>query len=168
MNVLVGLFWQYGRTENVAKSRTIMCQPGAIRLGISEEAKALKCMGWETRTRWDSEEGYHAKILELYSLWGQWRHIFNACTGRNPQLTEDSWWSFRRITNIRFTMWDFRSSFSNAPASSLDALGLPTHGMDYAHTLTASTGAIASVSERNTPTPTPSARDAGSKYQRGD
>ena len=27
MNVLFGLFWRYGLADNVAKSRTIMCQP---------------------------------------------------------------------------------------------------------------------------------------------
>ena len=36
INVLVGLFPQYGLAANVAKSRTMMCQPVALRSGISE------------------------------------------------------------------------------------------------------------------------------------
>ena len=43
MNVLIGLFRQYGLTANVSKYRTMKSQPGALRLGISEEAKELKC-----------------------------------------------------------------------------------------------------------------------------
>ena len=42
MNVLVGLFRRYGLAVNVAKSRTITCQPGALRVGVLEEAIALK------------------------------------------------------------------------------------------------------------------------------
>ena len=45
MNVLVGLFRRHGFTANVDKSCTTMLQPGALRLGMSEEAKALKYMG---------------------------------------------------------------------------------------------------------------------------
>ena len=45
MNVLVGLFRRYGLAANVAKSCTMTCQPGILRLGISEEAKALKYTG---------------------------------------------------------------------------------------------------------------------------
>ena len=45
MNVLVSLFRQYGLVANVAKSGTMTCQYGGLRLGMSEEAKALKCMG---------------------------------------------------------------------------------------------------------------------------
>ena len=45
MNVLVGLFRRYGLASNVAKSRTISCQTGALRTGMSEEAMALKCTG---------------------------------------------------------------------------------------------------------------------------
>ena len=45
INVLVGLFWWYGRADNVAKSRRMTCRPGALRLGMSAEAKSLKCTG---------------------------------------------------------------------------------------------------------------------------
>ena len=45
MNVLVGLFRIYGLAANVANSRTMTCQPGALRSGMSDEAKALKCTG---------------------------------------------------------------------------------------------------------------------------
>ena len=45
MNVLVGLFQCYGLKANVSKSRTMTCQTIAIQLGMSEEVKALKCMG---------------------------------------------------------------------------------------------------------------------------
>ena len=45
MNVLVGLFIRYGLTANVTKSRTITCQPGALRAGILEKAVVLKYMG---------------------------------------------------------------------------------------------------------------------------
>ena len=42
MKVLFGLFGQYGLMANVAKSRTMTCQPVALRLVMSEEVKALK------------------------------------------------------------------------------------------------------------------------------
>ena len=45
MNVLVGLFQHYGLTANVAKSRTMTCQPGALQSGMLEESKALKFTG---------------------------------------------------------------------------------------------------------------------------
>ena len=45
MNVLLGLFKRYGLAANVAKSRTIPCQPGTLRAGMSEEAMVLKCTG---------------------------------------------------------------------------------------------------------------------------
>ena len=34
MNVLVRSFWWYGRVAKIAKSRTMMCQPGALRSGM--------------------------------------------------------------------------------------------------------------------------------------
>ena len=45
MNVLVGLFWRYGLADNITKSLSMTCQPGALRLGMSAEAKALKFTG---------------------------------------------------------------------------------------------------------------------------
>ena len=45
MNVLVGLFRWYGLADNVAKSRTMTCPTGALRLGIYAEDKDLKCTG---------------------------------------------------------------------------------------------------------------------------
>ena len=45
MNVLVGLFLRYGLADNVTKSRSMVCQPGALRSGMSAEAKALKFTG---------------------------------------------------------------------------------------------------------------------------
>ena len=41
-NVLVGLFRRYSLGANVAKSRTMTFQNGALRAGMSEEAMALK------------------------------------------------------------------------------------------------------------------------------
>ena len=43
MNVLVGLFRRYGLAANVAKSHTMTCQTGALRVGMLEEAMALNC-----------------------------------------------------------------------------------------------------------------------------
>ena len=45
MNVLVSLFQQYGLSANVAKSLSMMCQPGALRFRMSVEAKVLKFNG---------------------------------------------------------------------------------------------------------------------------
>ena len=45
MNVLIGLFRQYGLAANAAKSHTMTCQPGTIMLMISEEAREHNCMG---------------------------------------------------------------------------------------------------------------------------
>ena len=45
MNVLVGLFWWYGLADNSTKSCSMTFQPGALRLGMSAEAKALKFTG---------------------------------------------------------------------------------------------------------------------------
>ena len=45
MNILVGLFRSYGLEANVSKSHTITCQPGALRVGMSEEAIELNCAG---------------------------------------------------------------------------------------------------------------------------
>ena len=45
MNVLVGIFIRYGLANNVAKSRTMTCQPGALQSGMSEETMALKFAG---------------------------------------------------------------------------------------------------------------------------
>ena len=36
VNVLVGLFRRYGLASNVAKSCTMKCQPGTLRVGVSE------------------------------------------------------------------------------------------------------------------------------------
>ena len=45
MDVLVGLFRRYVLASNVAKSCKMTCQTGALRVGMSEEAMALKCTG---------------------------------------------------------------------------------------------------------------------------
>ena len=45
MKVLAGLFQWYGLSANIAKSLTMTYQPSALRLGMSEEAKALKFTG---------------------------------------------------------------------------------------------------------------------------
>ena len=47
MNVLVGLLRRYGLAAKFSKSRTMTCQTGALRAGMSEEAMALKFMGVE-------------------------------------------------------------------------------------------------------------------------
>ena len=45
MNILVGLLIRYGLIDNVAKSCTMVCHPGALCVGISEEVVALKFTG---------------------------------------------------------------------------------------------------------------------------
>ena len=35
MNVLIGLFRRYGLVDKISKSRTMICQPRALRSGIS-------------------------------------------------------------------------------------------------------------------------------------
>ena len=45
MNILIGLSRRYGLVANVSKSCTMTCEPGALRSGMSENAKELKCMG---------------------------------------------------------------------------------------------------------------------------
>ena len=45
MKILVGPFRRYGLTSNSAKSCMMTCQPGVLRSGVSEEAKALNCTG---------------------------------------------------------------------------------------------------------------------------
>ena len=45
MKNLVVLFRRYGLASNVTKSCTMTCQPGALRVGVSAEATALKCTG---------------------------------------------------------------------------------------------------------------------------
>ena len=45
MKILVGLFRRYGLASNVAKSRTMTCQPGALRAGMLEDSMALKSTG---------------------------------------------------------------------------------------------------------------------------
>ena len=45
MNVLVRIFRSYGLVANIEKSRTMTCQPGSLRTGMSEEAMPLKCTG---------------------------------------------------------------------------------------------------------------------------
>ena len=45
LNFLNGLFRQYGLVKIVTKSRTMTCQPGAVRLSISEEAVGRRCTG---------------------------------------------------------------------------------------------------------------------------
>ena len=37
LNFFIGLFWRIGLASNIAKSKTIICQPGAIWLVMSEE-----------------------------------------------------------------------------------------------------------------------------------
>ena len=60
MNVLVGLFRRYGLAANVAKYRTMTCQPGTLRLGMSAEAKDLKCAG--------VEDSYHVRLWKRTPL----------------------------------------------------------------------------------------------------
>ena len=124
--------------------------------------------GWDNCTMWNSEEGSHARSVELSLPWGQWRHTADACTGRNPQYTGDSSQSVRRITNLRFTMWDFCGRLGYALAPFLVVWGLPTRGIYCAYNLSSSTGGIGSGSWRKIPTPSPGASAAGTKYHQGD
>ena len=45
LNVLIGLFWRYGIVANIAKYRTITCQPRTLQSGMSEEAVNRRCTG---------------------------------------------------------------------------------------------------------------------------
>ena len=45
MNILVRLFQRYGLAANVAKSRTMMCQPSTLQSRMSDESMALKFTG---------------------------------------------------------------------------------------------------------------------------
>ena len=45
MNILVVLFIRYGLVANIAESRTMTCQPSALRAEMPEESIALKCTG---------------------------------------------------------------------------------------------------------------------------
>ena len=45
MNIPVGLFRSYGLEANVAKSRTMICQPSALQAEMPEEFMAPKCTG---------------------------------------------------------------------------------------------------------------------------
>ena len=45
INILLGLLQRYGLAANVAKSRTMTCQSGALQSGTSAEVKDLKCTG---------------------------------------------------------------------------------------------------------------------------
>ena len=45
MTILVGLFRRYILAANVAKSYTMIFQPGALQAGMSEKAMVMKCMG---------------------------------------------------------------------------------------------------------------------------
>ena len=42
INVMLGLYQGYGLADNIAKYRSMMYQPGALRSRMSAEAKALK------------------------------------------------------------------------------------------------------------------------------
>ena len=39
LNVLIGILWRCGLVENVAKSKAMTCQPGAIRYRMLEESE---------------------------------------------------------------------------------------------------------------------------------
>ena len=45
LNFLIGLFQMIGLAANIAKSKTILCQPEEIRLGIPEEALGRRSIG---------------------------------------------------------------------------------------------------------------------------
>ena len=60
MNIFIGLFRWYGLAANSAKYRIITCQPSALRSGMSEEAKEIKCMGVGTSYPRDFGDGYIA------------------------------------------------------------------------------------------------------------
>ena len=45
LNIPIGFFRRYGIIANAEKSRTIMCQPEALRLGMLEEAAGQRCTG---------------------------------------------------------------------------------------------------------------------------
>ena len=45
MKVLVSLFLKYSLAANINKPNMITFQPGALRLGVSSESKALRCTG---------------------------------------------------------------------------------------------------------------------------
>ena len=48
MNFLFGLFRRFILAANATKSRTMTCQPGTLRTGISEEAMKLWSVEWNS------------------------------------------------------------------------------------------------------------------------
>ena len=45
LNVIIGLLRRYVLVANVIKSKVVICQPGALQSGMSEEAVGLRCTG---------------------------------------------------------------------------------------------------------------------------
>ena len=45
LNVIIGLLRRYVLVANVIKSKVVICQPGALQSGMSEEAVGLSCTG---------------------------------------------------------------------------------------------------------------------------
>ena len=59
INVLISLFRIYGLMSNVSKSRTMTCQPRALRSGISQVSlRKSSALGWELLTAGDSCDIY--------------------------------------------------------------------------------------------------------------
>ena len=67
MNVLVGFFRSYGLAANVANSRTMTYQPGALRAGMLEEVVVLKCtgVGYSYRVRLQRRIPWTECVVEL-------------------------------------------------------------------------------------------------------
>ena len=45
LNVIIGIFCRYGLVMNVTKSKVMICQPGALQSGMSEEVVGWRCTG---------------------------------------------------------------------------------------------------------------------------
>ena len=69
---MVGLFCRYGLAANVDKSRTMMCQPIALRLGVSVEAHRLCIHGMEPSIDWNrlpvSQTEQHPQVYDVSLL----------------------------------------------------------------------------------------------------
>ena len=125
-----------------------------------------RAQGWETRTKWDSEIGYHARSVGWNSPRFPWRYTAAACTGPSPQLTGSGCRSDRQYTNPRCTTWTFPGWQSSALAPSPDAHYPPVYGTAYALSSTGSTRGVGSGYWRITPTPYLGVSPEGAKCQR--
>ena len=79
LNVLIGLFRKYGLVANIAKSKDMMCQPGDIQYGMSEEEVGWQSMGrgvtYKERLRRRIPCTYGGVELKAGSMMAYQRHM---------------------------------------------------------------------------------------------